>query len=54
MDNLRTSLLSVVALVVALGLIGGTLVVAPHFVVLAATVASLAYIGGMVLMTLGR
>ena len=54
MDNLRTSLLSLVALVVALGLIGGSLVFAPHLTVLAATVASLSYIAGMVFMTVGR
>ncbi len=54
MENLRTSLLSLVALVVALGLIGGSLVFAPHLTVLAATVASLSYIAGMVFMTVGR
>jgi len=54
MDNLKISLISLVALVVALGLIGGTLVFAPHFTVLAATIASLSYIAGMVVMTLGR
>lgn len=54
MDNLRISLLSVVGLVIALGLIGASAVFAPHLLVLAATVASLAYIGGMVFMTLGR
>jgi len=54
MENLRITLLSLVALVVVLGLLGGTLVFAPHLVVLAATVASLTYIGGMVFMTLGK
>jgi hypothetical protein len=54
MDNLRISLLAVVGLVIALGLIGGAVVFAPHLLVLAATVAALAYIAGMVFMTLGR
>lgn len=52
MENLQTTLFAVVALVIALGLIIGTLVVAPHYVVLAATIASLTYISGMVLMTI--
>ena len=54
MDNLRISLLSLVALVIALGAIGVSLVFAPHLTVLVATIASLTYIGGMVFMTIGR
>ncbi|WP_448191394.1 hypothetical protein [Azospirillum sp. sgz301742] len=51
MENLSTSLLAVVALVIALGLIGAAVVFAPHILVLVATVAALSYIAGMVIMT---
>lgn len=54
MENPRVTLLSLVALVLALGFIGGTVAVAPHVTVLVATIAALTYIGGIVYFTVGR
>ncbi|HYH39134.1 MAG TPA: hypothetical protein VD860_12990 [Azospirillum sp.] len=54
MENLRTTLLSVVALLIVLGLIGASVVFAPHLLVLVMSLAAMTYIGGMVFLTLGK
>ncbi|WP_431854799.1 hypothetical protein [Azospirillum sp.] len=54
MENLRTTLLSAVALVIVLALLGTSVVVAPHLLVLVMSLAAMTYIGGMVFLTLGK
>ncbi len=54
MDNSQIGFLSVIALVIVLALIGGALVFAPHLLVLVMTIASLTYIAGTVLFTIGH
>lgn len=54
MEDLRTTLLALVALVVVLGLLGTSVVFAPHILVLVMALAAMSYIAGMVVMTLGK
>lgn len=54
MENLRITLLAAVALVIVLGLLGASAVFAPHLLVLVMSLAAMTYIGGMVLLTLGK
>lgn len=54
MEDLRTTLLAAVALVAVLALLGTSVVVAPHVLVLVMALAAMSYIGGMVFMTLGK
>ena len=54
MEDLRTTLLSALALVVVLALLGASAVLAPHLLVLVMALAAMTYIGGMVFMTLGK